>query len=209
VQVAFGDDWGRGADAAAVAATATRVGAFALAGNSRDAALVLTLTPGAYTAVVSGQGGASGGSLVEVYDASDATVSPGQRIINISTRAVAGSSDAALIAGFVINGVVPKRVLIRGVGPGLVPFGVTGVLARPRVAVYSSDTLIAENAGWSTSADATGIAQASAQVGAFALAPGSADAALIIYLAPGSYTAQVSGTGAASGVALVELYELP
>jgi hypothetical protein len=77
------------------------------------------------------------------------------------------------------------------------------------VAVYSSDTLIAENAGWSTSADATGIAQASAQVGAFALAPGSADAALIIYLAPGSYTAQVSGTGAASGVALVELYELP
>lgn len=207
-RVASGDDWGRALDAAAIAAAAERVGAFPLSAGSRDAALLLTLTPGAYTAIVTGQGGSAGVSLVEAYDA---TANPGgaQRIINVSTRALAGAGDATLIAGFVIRGVVPKRVLVRGVGPALGMFGVTGTLARPRVAIYSGETLLAENTGWSTSVDAALVAQASAAVGAFALAADSADAALIINLSPGTYTAQVSGLAGTTGDALIELYEVP
>ncbi|HUR59008.1 MAG TPA: immunoglobulin domain-containing protein [Opitutaceae bacterium] len=209
VAVASGNDWGAAANAAAIAETATRVGAFALAPASHDAALLVTLEPGAYTAIVTGQGEGSGVSLVEVYDATAGPIPRAQRIVNISTRALAGAGDAALIAGFVINGTVPKRVLVRGVGPTLAAFGLDGTLARPQLAVNSGDTVLLRNAGWSTSADATAIAEASARVGAFALPVGSEDAALIIHLLPGAYTAQVSSTTGVSGLALLEVYELP
>ncbi len=211
--IAVGNDWGTptaGAPSAAViAATAARVGAFALPAASRDASLLLTLEPGAYTAVVTGQNNAAGVSLVEVYDATDGAIPRDRRIINIATRATAGSGDTALIAGFYVSGTVPKRLLIRGVGPGLTQFGVGGVLARPQLTVNSGTTVLAQNAGWTTSADAAAITANSAQVGAFAFAAGSADAALIINLAPGAYTAQVAGVANTTGVALVEVYELP
>jgi plastocyanin len=207
--IAVGNDWAAGGNAATLAATAVRVGAFALANNSRDAALLLTLQPGNYTVQVSGQGGATGVALVEAYDATEGTIPNAQRIINISTRAIAGSGDTALIAGFYINGTVPKRVLIRGVGPSLTQFGVTGALARPQLAIYSGQTVVAQNAGWTTSADSTAIATGSTQVGAFTFLPGSQDAALILNLAPGAYSAQVTGVNNTTGVALVEVYELP
>lgn len=207
--LAVGNDWGAAANASAVAAAAARVGAFALATNSRDAALLINLEPGAYTAIVSGQGTASGVSLVEVYDATAGPIPRDQRIINIATRATAGTGDNALIAGFYITGTVPKRVLIRGAGPSLTQFGVTGALARPQLTVNSGSTVIAQNAGWSTSVDAATITSSSAQVGAFAFTANSQDAALIVNLAPGPYTAQVAGVGNTTGVALVEVYELP
>lgn len=207
--IAVGLDWGAGANAAAIASTATRVGAFALANNSRDAALLLSLEPGAYTAVVTGQGGATGVALVEVYDASEGVIARSERIINVSTRATAGTAENTLIAGFVINGTVPKRVLIRGAGPSLTQFGVTGALARPQLTVYSGSTAIAQNAGWSTSADAAVMAAAAQQVGAFAFGASSQDSALILHLAPGAYTAQITGAGGTTGVALVEVYEVP
>jgi len=211
--IAVGNDWGTpaagGASAATLAATAARVGAFALPAASRDASLLLTLEPGAYTAVVTGQNNANGVSLVEVYDATDGAIPRARRIINIATRATAGTGDNALIAGFYVSGTVPKRLLIRGVGPGLAQFGVGGVLARPQLTVNSGVTTIAQNAGWTTSPDSAQIASSAAQVGAFAFAAGSQDAALIINLAPGAYTAQVSGVANTTGVALVEVYELP
>lgn len=207
--IAVGNDWGAAANAATVAATAGRVGAFALANNSRDAALVLTLEPGAYTAIVSGQGGASGVSLVEAYDATDGAIPAAQRIINISSRTLVGAGDATLIGGFVISGTVPKRVLVRGVGPGLTQFGVAGALARPQLMLYRAGLVLAQNSGWSASADAAAIAAASSQVGAFALPSGSQDAALLLNLEPGAYTAQVLGVGGTTGVALVEIYEVP
>jgi len=211
--IAVGDDWGAPAagapSAATIAGTTARVGAFGLPAGSRDAALLLTLEPGAYTAVVTGQGGASGVSLVEVYDATSGAIPRSQRIINIATRATAGTGDSALIAGFYVNGTVPKRLLIRGAGPALAQFGISGALARPQLAVNSGATVLAQNTGWSTSADASSLAASAAQVGAFAFAAGSADAALIVHLAPGAYTAQVSGVGNTTGVALVEVYELP
>ncbi len=211
--LAVGNDWGTpaagGASAAVLAATAARVGAFALPAGSRDAALLLTLEPGAYTAVVAGQGGASGVALVEVYDATEGAIPRSQRIVNIATRATAGVGENALIAGFVVTGTVPKRVLIRGVGPSLTQFGITNALARPQLSVSAGTTVLAQNAGWSTSPDAASITAGSAQAGAFALGLASADAALIVSLAPGAYTAQVTGAGGTTGVALVEVYELP
>ncbi len=211
--VAVGNDWGTpaagGASSAAIAAAAARVGAFPLANNSRDAALMLDLEPGTYTAVVTGQGGVSGVSMVEVYDATIGEIPRDQRIVNTAIRATAGTGDGALITGFFITGNVPKRVLIRGTGPGLTQFGVTGALARPTLTVSSGTNVLASNAGWSGSPDAAAITSGSAQVGAFALTAGSQDAALIINLAPGAYTAQVSGVGNTTGVALVELYEMP
>jgi hypothetical protein len=114
-----------------------------------------------------------------------------------------------LIAGLVVNGTAPKRVLIRGVGPGLAQFGLGNVLSRPQLTLFAGDSIVAQNAGWSTSSDAGAIAQTAAQVGAFAFPAGSADAALLLNLAPGAYTAQLTGASAATGVALVEIYEVP
>lgn len=132
-----------------------------------------------------------------------------ERLINLSTRATAGAGDATLVVGFSVNGTAPKRLLIRGVGPGLTQFGVGGVIATPQVKLYSGQTVIAQNAGWSTSADATAIAAAAAQSNAFPLTTGSKDSALLLYLSPGAYTAQVSSTDGSTGIALVEVYEVP
>ena len=208
--LAVGNDWGAGTTADAIAAAATRVGAFALPANSKDAALLLTLAPGDYSAVVTGQAGATGIGLVEVYDATVGAIPRDQRIVNLSTRAIAGNtSDTILIAGFFVTGSVPKRVLIRGVGPALTQFGVAGALARPSLAVFSGSTVLAQNAGWTTTADTSAITAAAQQSGAFAFAATSQDAALILNLAPGAYTAHISGVAGTTGVALVEVYELP
>ena len=207
--LAVGADWGAGANAAEVAATSARVGAFPLAAGSRDAALLLNLAPGTYTAVVSGQGTAAGVALVEVYDATNGAIPKNQRVINIATRATAGVGDDTLIAGFYVAGSVPKRVLIRGVGPSLAQFGVGGVLARPQLTIAAGGTVVAQNTGVATSADAAAITNASAQVGAFALLPAGLDSAILLNLAPGAYTAQVSGVGNTTGVALIEVYEAP
>ena len=207
--IAVGTDWGAAANASTIAATAARVGAFALANNSRDAAILLTLNPGAYTAIVTGQGGATGVCLVEAYDATNGVIPTAQRIINISSRATVGPGQSTLIGGFVISGTIPKRVLVRGVGPGLVQFGLPGALARPQLLLYKGANVIAQNTGWTTSSDATAIAAAAVQTGAFALAAGSLDSALLISLEPGNYTAQVVGVGNTTGVALVEIYDVP
>ena len=100
-------------------------------------------------------------------------------------------------------------MLIRGAGPALAAFGVGNPLARLQVAVYSGSTVLVQNTGWSAAGTTAEIANAAVQVGAFAFANGSQDAALLTYLAPGSYSAQVSGLDGASGTALVEIYEVP
>ena len=108
-------------------------------------------------------------------------------------------------------GSAPKRLLVRGVGPGLAAFGVSGVLADPRLRVFRQAELLGENDNWSTvPAEAAVTAGAARDAGAFALPPGSRDAAVILTLAPGAYTAQVTAAeGIGTGTALIELYELP
>ena len=206
--LAVSNDWGSASGASAVAAAAARLGAFALDAASRDAAVLVELSPGAYTAVMTGQGSAGGVGLVEVYDA-DETALAAQRIGNLASRGLAGSGDRTLTVGFVVSGTVPKRVLVRGVGPALAAFGVTGALADPRLEVYREGSVVGRNDNWEDGAAGGSIAAASTSVGAFALAAGSRDAAILLNLFPGAYTAQVSGAGDQTGTALVEVYEAP
>jgi hypothetical protein len=132
------------------------------------------------------------------------------RLGNISTRAVVGTGGNILIPGLYISGSGTETLLIRGDGPALTQYGVTGVLAQPTLSVFNSaGTMIASNTAWGTGTGAALIPSISASVGAFALAQNSADCALVVQLQPGSYTIQISGVGSTTGVALAEVYELP
>jgi hypothetical protein len=112
-----------------------------------------------------------------------------------------------LIVGFVVNGSDSKSLLIRGTGPALTEFGVTGALADPVLSLYAGASLLSTNDDWSFSADATAIAPLSRTLGAFALPDASHDAALITTLDAGAYTAHVNGNNGSEGVALIELYD--
>lgn len=204
-KIAENDDFNAGDSA-----TFNSVGAFQLAPGGKDAALVATLAPGGYTAEVSGVGGAKGVTLVEVYEVGGGAT----RLINLSTRAQVGTGDGILIPGITISaGSASRKLLIRAVGPTLGAFGVPGTISDPKLELYSGTTKMASNDNWETP---VGVASGSAaqltsiftQAGAFALAPGSKDAALLTNLSPGNYTLQVSGVNNATGEALVEVYDL-
>jgi hypothetical protein len=121
-----------------------------------------------------------------------------------------GTGGNILIPGFVIGGTGSEELLVRADGPGLIAFGVSGVLAQPSLAVKNSaGTVIASNMGWGTNSDPTLIASIAAQVGAFALTTGSSDCAAVVNLSPGTYTMQVSGINNTTGVGLAEVYEVP
>jgi hypothetical protein len=214
--VAENEDWAGNAD---VAAAAQAVGAFALDAGSRDAAILASLQPGAYTAQVVANGG-TGVALIEVYDtAAVSTATGAQQLINISTRGFVDTGDGNLIAGFVVSGNAPKRVLVRGIGPALTSFGVQGAVANPTLKIYAagSSTVIAQNDDWSTAqpinasqaaATAAEITAASTAAGAFPLAANSRDAAVMITLMPGAYTAVVGGANDGTGAGLIEVYQL-
>jgi uncharacterized protein (DUF1800 family) len=189
-----------------LATTFTSVGAFSLATGSRDDALVATLNPGLYTALVSGVGGTSGLAMVEVYDVTGAA-----RLINLSTRAQVGSGAGVLISGLVVApGAGVRKVLIRGAGPTLNQLpGVTGALADPALTVFDVAAVpIATNDNWESAGNRAVLTAAFAQVGAFPFPAGSKDAALLLDLAPGNYTVHVSGVGNTTGLALVEAYDV-
>ncbi len=130
---------------------------------------------------------------------------------SLSVRGNAGAGNETLIAGFAIEGTV-KQVLVRGIGPRLAGFGVPGTLADPRIVVFdSAGRTVAENDNWSAvgESDTDLLTAAAAKVGAFPLTVGSRDAALLRVLPPGAYTVHVSGVGGATGVSLVEVYQVP
>jgi len=208
--VAENDDW---AGNAGVTSTSAAVGAFALATpNSRDAALTYAAAAGGYTVRISGADDAAGVVLVEAYDStlSEAFVVTTPRLINVSALTRVGTGGDILIAGFSVAGTTPKTVLVRAIGPALAAFGVGDTLADPKLDLYAGGAQpLRSNDNWDAGTDAAQVAAAAANVGAFALAPGSLDAVLLVSLPPGSYTAQVSGTGNTTGTALVEVYELP
>ena len=131
------------------------------------------------------------------------------RLDNVSARAEVGTGADILAAGFAIGGTAPKRLLLRAVGPTLGLFGVGGTLADPVLAIrpLGRETLSAQNDDWAGTA---ALKAAFASVGAFAFADdASRDAAVVVELPPGTYTATVSGKNNTTGVALVEVYELP
>jgi len=184
----------------------SQVGAFSLATSSSDDALAQTQSAGAYTVQITGANATTGIGMAEIYDAD--TGNPSTRLVNISSRANVGVGPSALVAGFVISGTSSETVLIRGIGPTLgTNYGLTGVLGRPSIIVQNSaGTSVGTNSGWGGTAT---LSQIFSAVGAFSLPTTSVDAALVVTLAPGAYTATLTGVGSTTGIGLLEIYEVP
>ena len=196
------NDWGGGT---ALSNLFTQVSAFALPSASKDAALSISLPASSYTAQVTGAAStATGVALIEAYETDPGV--PSARFVGLSARNQVGTGENILVAGFVVGGNVPLQVLIRAVGPTLASFGVSGVLADPRLELYSGSQKIGENDDWGGTAT---LSHAFTVTQEFPLPDNSKDAAMLITLPPGLYTAQVSGVGNTTGVALIEIYEVP
>jgi hypothetical protein len=215
--VARNDNWGSDGSASTLAATFSRLGAFQFKANSRDAALLVSLPPGNYTAHVSGVSGTTGVALVEAYDADpDAATARTRRLLNIATRGQVGTGDNVLIAGLIVTGPGPRTFLIRGVGPtlGRAPYNVAGALSDPLLQLYQGETLLRENDDWDSPSNAQSALRAAAtNVGAFSLleerpANSGLDAAMLVTLQPGTYTAKLSGFENVTGIGLIEIYEV-
>ncbi len=206
--------WG---GSAALAATFNQVGAFPLPAASADAAILTSLGAANYGAIVTAPKGQEGVALIEIYDAD--TGSPAGEIINISTRALVGSEVAnTLIAGFAISGTTSDTVLVRGVGPSLgTLFGMRRALGASHIRVYDSKGVeLAANTEWGKGPrgndrdedNEDDIDDASDRVGAWRLPRGSTDSALLLTLAPGVYSVHVTGVRNATGIAMVEVFEV-
>lgn len=128
-------------------------------------------------------------------------------VVNLSSRVTLAAGDAPAIAGFVVSG-ESRRVLIRGIGPALAALGVTDAATDPFLAIYRGQTPIYFNDDWGTRHDAAEIAAVAARVGAFPLAAGSRDAALLVELPPGPYTVQLRAGEGKPGTGLIEIYLL-
>ncbi len=189
----------------------TQAGAFSLTPGSGDAVLAPVLAPGPYTLSVSDDAELGGIVLAELYDLGAVDVS--DRLSNLSALGESGEGDDAFIVGFVIEGSASKRVLIRGVGPGLTAYGVGDALSDVGLSLYGSGGVeLATNEAWTApaagGASAAEIAAAAQTVGAFALASDSADAALLVELPPGTYTVQLHARGETGTQGLIEIYEV-
>ena len=204
--IANNDNWGGGAPLNAAFAA---VGAFALPANSLDSSALSNAAPGGYTVQVTGKADTSGLVIAEIYDNSTGRTATSPRLINLSslTQIDAGAN---LAVGFVLRGSTARTVLVRGIGPSLgTIFGLGGVMSDPKLELFNNDTgsKITENDNWGGDAQ---LMDAAASVGAFALADtATKDAVLLVTLAPGAYSARVSGIGSSAGTAIVEVYELP
>lgn len=195
--LATNDDWQTDAASAAALRNVN------LAPSSdREAALVRTLAPGGYTVVVGGKGTGTGVALIEVFDL-DADSNSSSRVVNLSTRGRVGSGDNVMIMGFIVSGGAARDVLVTAIGGSLAEYGVSGVLADPKIEVYSGSSKIAESDDWLDSKDFISIAR----TGASPRDP--YESAVLLHLAPGGYTVVVSGVDGSQGVALPEVYEIP
>src|SRR5436190_1472194 len=170
--------------------------------DNLESAIDATLPPGAYTAILSGNGGTSGAALIEAYDLNRAAAS---KLGNISTRAFISTGADIVIAGLILgNGGAPDRIIVRGIGPSLTALGVPGALANPTLELRNSaGTIVSSNNDWQDNP-----AQA-AEITAAGLAPSnSLESALVATLPPGAYTALLAGLTNGTGVGLVEVYDV-
>src|SRR6185295_10547668 len=140
--------------------------------------------------------------------ATDAPVPAPGRLVNLSTRTKIVYLGDTFALGFNISGTQRATLLIRGIGPALAKFGVSTALAAPRLEVNQGATVIASNEGWEKAANAAQITTAAAGVGAFALAAGDVDAAVLLQLDPGTYTATLKGLNGTTGDVLAEIYDV-
>jgi glucose/arabinose dehydrogenase len=171
--------------------------------NNLESAIVATLSPGAYTAVVGGRDGVSGVGVVEVYDLDLAAAS---KLANISTRSLVQTGDNRLIGGFILgsnNGAA--KVIVRAIGPSLLQSGVSNALADPTLELRDSNgTLLLANDNWQNDPNQA------AQITASGLAPGNPlESAIATSLFPGAYTVIVGGNNGGTGIGLAEIYHIP
>ena len=164
--------------------------------NNLESAILSSLLPGSYTAIVSGVNNTTGIALVEAYDL-DQTVD--SKLANISTRGLVGTGDNVLIGGFIVLGIDAQEVIVRAIGPSL---PVMGKLADPTLELYDSNgVLLASNDNWRDTQEA--------EIIATTIPPtNDAESALVETLPPAAYTAIVRGKDGTTGVALVEVYAL-
>jgi hypothetical protein len=163
----------------------------------RESAIFATLAPGEYTAIVAGVDGTTGVGLVEAYDLSTAPAP--SKLANISSRSFVGTDDDVLIGGIIVRGISAQPTVFRAIGPDV---GVAGALPDPTLDVHDADgTVIAANDNWRSNQET--------EITASGLAPGNdLDAAIIVTLSVGNYTAVVRGADEATGIALVEAFAL-
>lgn len=169
--------------------------------NDNEAALIATLTAGNYTAIVSGKNGGTGVALAEVYDLDQAANS---RLANISTRAPVGTGSNVLIGGFITGSKIgATRVALRALGPSLQQFGISNPLPDPRLELHDANgALLASNDDWQTNAGQAAL------ITSYGLAPpNNLESAIAISLAPGRYTAIVTGKNNQTGIGLIEIYD--
>lgn len=166
--------------------------------DGREAALVLTLPPGAYSAVVHGKGTSRGVALFELYNLNRAQGS----VVNISTRGWVETGDNVMIGGFIIRGSNETKVIVRAIGPSLVAKGVTDALLDPTLELYDSDgALVSANDNWRSNQEGAIIDSTIPPID-------DREAAIVRTLTPGAYTAVVRGQNETTGVALFEVYAL-
>jgi hypothetical protein len=190
--IAENDDYGSASNAAQLQASG-----FAPS-DALESAILITLAPGPYTAIVAGANGTTGVGLIEVFEVDH----PEAPFINIATRGKVLTGNDVMIAGFIVQGTGQQTVVVRGRGPSLASQALPGVLTNPTLTlVRSSDgTAIAANDNWQSAAN-----MATLQASGYAPA-NPAESAILISLDPGAYTAIVSGVGGETGVAIVEVF---
>ena len=169
--------------------------------NSTESAILVSLAPGTYTAIVSGVNGGTGIGLVEAFDLDTTAAS---KLTNISTRGVVETGDSVMIGGFIIKGISSDKVVVRAIGPSLgnPPFSIPNALQDPTLSLFDANGIkFASNDDWRSTQEADIIATG--------LQPSNnAESAIVTTLMPGSYTAIVRGVNGTTGVALVEVYGL-
>jgi hypothetical protein len=171
--------------------------------NDAEAAIVASLDPGPYTAVLSGSNGVTGIAVVEVYDLDAGSIS---QLANVSTRGFVGTGDDAMIGGTILgpDGAADATVVVRAIGPSLGGLGVANPLTDPNLELHDANgDIIAFNDDWQDDPD-----QAAALEAAGLAPTNDLESAISITLATGSYTAVVHGQNEATGVGLVEIYNL-
>jgi hypothetical protein len=195
------DNWQEAPNAAEIASSGLAPS------NNLESAILQTLVPDSYTVIVRGVGDATGVGLVEAYDLGQNVPS---KLANISTRGFVDTGDNVMIGGFIIgaglgnNGSGSEKVVVRAIGPSLIPFGITNALPDPSLELHDGNgATIAVNDNWRDTSEA-------AEIQSSGLAPGSdLESAILRILPTGAYTAIVRGNGNTTGVGLVEAYNLP
>jgi hypothetical protein len=188
--IASNDNWGQSANSTEILNSGVPPT------NPSESAILMSLAPGSYTAVLSGVNQTTGTAVVEVYDIDGGADS---RLANISTRAFVQSGDNVLIGGMIVVGQSAADVIVRAIGPSLT---VPGAMADPTLELRDANgILLSENDNWRSAQEAA--------IMATGVAPTrDAESAIVTSFSPGSYTAIVRGANGTTGVAVVEVYQL-